>query len=185
MKAVVLHGSPRKGMNSDTLADSFLSGLSKSGPIKVTHFYLNEMDIAPCQGCLACAEPPHECRIDDDMQDIYREYKKSNFIIWTTPMYWGYLTAQMKLAQDRMEALAWRDFGEKTFAVLITYRHHYESATNMFRRIAPHFNINLHILECCTYDKDTGKDVPIEELPDKLDEAYELGKKLGLTSSSF
>ena len=184
MKAIVLHGSPRKGMNSDTLVESFLSGLGKSGPIKVTHFYLNEMAIAPCQGCLACADPPHKCRIDDNMQQIYREYKKSDLIIWATPMYWGYLTAQMKLAQDRMEALAWKDFGEKTFAVLITYRHHYESAANMFRRIAPHFKIDLHVLECCTYEQATGRDVPIDELPDKLEEVYELGKKLGLTSSS-
>ena len=182
MKAVVLHGSPRKGMNSDTLTESFLTGLNEKESIETTHFYLNEMEIAPCQGCLACAESPHECKIDDDMQDVYREYKKSDLIVWATPMYWGYLTAQMKLVQDRMEALAWRDFGEKTFAVIITYRHHYESAANMFRRISPFFNIDLHVLECCTYEKKTGRDIPIDELPVKREEAYELGKKLGISS---
>ncbi len=66
----------------------------------------------------------------------------------------------------------------------MTYRHHYESAANMFRRIAPHFNIDLHILECCTYDKETGKDVPMEDIPEKLREAYDLGERFGLTSSS-
>jgi hypothetical protein len=55
----------------------------------------------------------------------------------------------------------------------------------MFRRIALHFKIDLHVLECCTYEQETGMDVPIGELPDKLEEAFELGKKLGLTSSSF
>ncbi len=181
MKTVVLHGSPRKGMNSDTLTESFLSGLRESGSTEVTHFYLNEMEIAPCQGCLECDEPPHNCKIIDDMQNVYKAYKNADLIIWATPMYWGYLTAQMKLAQDRMEALAWKGFGGKTFAVLITYRHHYESASNMFMRIAPQFKIDLHLLECCTYDKDTGKDIPIEALPEKLREAFDLGKKLGLT----
>lgn len=143
------------------------------------------MEISPCQGCLACsATPLHKCKIDDDMQQVYSTYTKSDLIVWATPMYWGYLTAQMKLAQDRMEALAWGGFGAKTFAVLMTYRHHYESAANMFRRIAPHFNIDLHIIECCTYEKETRKDVPIEKLPEKLQKAYELGKRLGLTSSS-
>ena len=89
----------------------------------------------------------------------------------------------MKLGQDRMEALAWEGFGDKTFATLFTYRHHYESAANMFRRIAPHFKIDLHVLECCTYEKETGRDIPIEELPHKLEEAYELGKKLSTSTS--
>ena len=178
MKAVVLYGSPRRGKNSDTLADSFVSGLNSGSDWDVTHFYLNTMDIAPCQGCLSCAEPPHVCRVKDDMKEIYRAYKESSLIVWATPMYWGYLTAQMKLVQDRMEALAWEGFGEKTFAVLITYRHHYESAANMFRRIAPHFKIDLHVLDCCTYEKETGRDIPINELPEKLREAYELGYRL-------
>jgi len=183
MKAVILHGSPRKGKNSDSLVESFIKGLIMEKPWNVTHFYLNELDISPCQGCLVCAKPPHNCRIDDDMQRIYQTYKESDLIIWATPMYWGYLTAQMKLVQDRMEALAWEGFGNKTFATLFTYRHHYESAANMFRRIAPHFKIDLHVLDCCTYDKETGRDVPINELPEKLVEAYELGKRLSTSSS--
>ena len=117
------------------------------------------------------------------MQRIYASYRASDLIVWTTPMYWGYLTSQMKLVQDRMEALAWEGFGNKTFATLFTYRHHYESAANMFRRIASHFNIDLHVLDCCTYEKKTGRDVPIDELPEKLLEAYELGKRLSTSSS--
>jgi multimeric flavodoxin WrbA len=183
MKAVVLHGSPRKGKNSDSLAESFIKGLTEENPWKVDHFYLNELEIAPCQGCLSCAKPPHNCKIDDDMQGIYVSYKESDLIIWATPMYWGYLTAQMKLVQDRMEALAWEGFGDKTFAALFTYRHHYESAANMFKRIAPHFKIDLHVLDCCTYDKETGRDIPINELPEKLAEAYEMGKLLSTSSS--
>ena len=45
MKIVVLHGSPRKGKNSDTLADSFIEGVYQTEGHSVTHFYLNEMSI--------------------------------------------------------------------------------------------------------------------------------------------
>jgi multimeric flavodoxin WrbA len=179
MKAVVLHGSPRKGKNSDTLAESFIKGLTEDNPWDVTDFYLNELDIGHCQGCLACENPPHDCMIDDDMQGIYLAYKEADLIVWTTPMYWGYLTSQMKTVQDRMEALAWEGFGDKTFVTMFTYRHHYESAANMFRRICPNFKVDLHVLECCTYEKEMSRDMPINELLEKLDEAYRLGLKLG------
>lgn len=114
MNVVVLHGSPRKGMNSDTLADQFLSGLHEQGEHKVTHFYTNEMEIKPCQGCLHCATSPgHACAIDDDMTEIYAAYKGSDLVVWATPMYWGYMTAQMKAVLDRMEALAWEGFEDR------------------------------------------------------------------------
>ena len=115
------------------------------------------------------------------MQYIYKSYKESDLIIWVSPMYWGYLTAQLKLVQDRMEALAWSGFENKTFVVLLTYRHHYQSTASMFERIAPHFNIDLHILECCTLDPETRRDIPIIEIPEKLEEAYNLGIRLGKT----
>ena len=178
MKVTVLHGSPRRGGNSDTLTERFLMGLNEAENNQVTHFYVNELQISPCQGCLICAEPTHSCKIDDDMQTIYQSYKESSLIVWASPMYWGYLTAQLKTVQDRMEALAWSGFENKTFAVILTYRHHYQSAASMFERITPHFHVDLHVLQCCTYDSETKRDIPVDELHEKLDEAYRLGVKL-------
>ncbi len=180
LNVVVLHGSPRKGMNSDTLAEHLLRGLSERGEHKVTHFYTNEMEIKPCQGCLHCASSPgHGCATIDDMQQIYRAYREADLIVWATPMYWGYMTAQLKAVQDRMEALAWEGFEGKTFAVLITYRYHYQSTVGMFERIAPHFKISLHTVTCCTYDHETRRDLPISACEEELEQAYQLGRKLG------
>jgi len=72
MKTVVLHGSPRRNGNSDTLALHFLKGLNEGGENEVRHFYTNDMNIRPCQGCLSCeTSPNHSCAIVDDMQEIY------------------------------------------------------------------------------------------------------------------
>jgi len=180
MKAIVLHGSPRKGGNSDTLAREFLRGLAETGDHEVKHFYLNEMSIRPCQGCNHCASSPgHRCALDDDMGLIYDAYRASDLIVWASPMYWGYITAQMKTVQDRMEALACGGFDGKTFAVLLTYNHHYESAANMFRRIAPFFHIDLHVVPCRTYDPERNVSLPIESCAKELEEAYVLGRRLG------
>jgi multimeric flavodoxin WrbA len=176
LRIVVLHGSPRRGMNSDTLADKFLQGISEKSATEITHFYVNEMNILPCQGCLSCEKPPHKCRIEDDMQKIYNSYKEAEIIVWVTPMYWGYLTSQIKKVQDRMESLAWSGFSDKTFVVLITYRYHFQSAAGMFERIAPYFKINLHIIPCRTYDGN--RDVSIYSCVKELEQAYNLGKRL-------
>lgn len=177
---MVLHGSPRKNGNSDTLTEYFIRGVRETGDADVKHFYVNDLRIRPCQGCLICeTSVNHGCAIKDDMQKIYSAYIDADIIVWATPMYWGYLTAQLKSVLDRMEALAWEEFGGKTFVVMITYRHHCESAVEFFKRIAPHFKIKLHVITCCTYDESSGKDVSISSLTDKLEEAYELGKYLG------
>ena len=180
VKAIVLHGSPRRGMNSDTLVDEFLSGLAETGAHVVQHFILNEMNIKPCQGCLHCAtSQSHQCSIEDDMTLIYNAYREADIVVWASPMYWGYITAQMKTVQDRMEALAWEGFDGKVFVVLLTYRHHYESAANMFRRIAPYFHIDLHVVPCKTYDDVGKRDLPIRECTEELRKAFELGETIG------
>jgi len=176
MRVAVLHGSPRRGGNSDTLVEHFLRGLRESGGHEMAHFYLNEMEIRPCHGCLGCAVPPHECVIRDDMPEIYGAYRGADLVVWPSPMYWGYLTGQLKVVQDRMEALAWSGFGGKIFAVIITYRHPCESAAAMFERICPYFSMEPHTLVCRTFDPAAGRDVPVGILPGKLEEAYRLGR---------
>ncbi|MCJ7700569.1 MAG: flavodoxin family protein [Anaerolineales bacterium] len=179
MKVLVLHGSPRKNRNSDTLARYFLNGLGESREQAIQHFYLNELTISPCQGCLSCeTSEDHTCAILDDMQDIYAAFIQADLIVFATPMYWGYLTAQLKTAVDRMEALAWTHFRDKTFIVLITYRFHCESAVAFFERISPHFGIELHVVTCRTWDENLRADIPITDCPEKLNQAYELGVSL-------
>lgn len=183
MKTIVLHGSPRKHGDSDTLAESFLKGLSENGPAAVEHFYTNEMAITPCQGCLNCATSEnHRCAIEDDMQDIHAAFVDADLVVWATPMYWGYITAQLKAALDRMESLVMGDhFRGKTFVVLITYHYHCQSTVAFFERVCPYFGVDLHVITCRTLNVETDRHIPISDRQDKLDEAYELGKKLGLT----
>lgn len=180
MRIVILRGSPRKNGNSATLIDYFLKGLTKTKTHHIDDFYINELNISPCQGCLYCSSSEnHECKIKDDMEQIYTAYRNADLIIYATPMYWGYMSAQLKIVMDRMEALAWEHFFDRKLVIIITYRHHFESTVSFFERIAPFFRLKLHFLICCTYDKQEGKDIPISRLKNKLEEAYDLGLKLG------
>lgn len=172
MKITVIHGSPRKHRNSDTMVESFLKGLH--GENSTFHFYTNEMNIRGCQGCLKCDQHlEHFCATEDDMQQIYRAFIESDIIVFATPMYWGYMTAQMKAVMDRMEAITGY-FKNKIFVVLITYRHHCESTVNFFKRVCPFFGVDLHLITCRTMDEKEN-DLPISAFPDKLQEAFALG----------
>ena len=78
MRVVVLRGSPKRGGSSDTIADSLLKGLKKTGPIEVSDFVLNDMTIRPCQGCESCmTSKDHKCVIDDDMHQIYSVFAEA------------------------------------------------------------------------------------------------------------
>jgi multimeric flavodoxin WrbA len=178
MNTIVLHGSPRKNGDSDTLAEAFLSRLQAQGECQIKHFYTNEMNIRPCQGCLKCNNHlVHYCATEDDMQQIYSAFIDSEIIVFATPMYWGYMTAQLKAVMDRMEAITGY-FKGKTFVVLITYHYHCASTVAFFERITPFFKVKLHVITCRTMDEKTEKDIPVTAIPEKLREAEELGRKV-------
>jgi multimeric flavodoxin WrbA len=180
MRVLILRGSPRKNGNSATLLNYFLKGLRKSNIHHVDDYFINDLTISPCQGCLYCATSKnHECKIKDDMEEIYSAYHDADLVVYATPMYWGYMTAQLKIVMDRMEALAWEYFFDKTLVIIITYRHHFESTVGFFERIAPFFRLKLNFLICCTYDKQKDIDIPVSSLKEKLKEAYQLGLLLG------
>jgi len=182
LKVLVLHGSPRKGGDTDTLAGSFLEGLTLASQHDITHVYTNEIDVSPCQMCEKCGKPPYRCVIDDDMQPIYDDFISANLVVWASPMIWGYLTAQMKAVLDRMEALAIvpeRSFEGKTYVAILGYRHHYQSAAAFFERICKYYGIRLHFLVYCSVNPKGGRDLPAADSHEKLAEAFELGAQLG------
>ena len=69
MKIVALQASPRKDGNCDVLMDEMIRGIEENGG-KVTKYYLENQEIAPCKACLYCAENPECVRADDGKQNI-------------------------------------------------------------------------------------------------------------------
>jgi multimeric flavodoxin WrbA len=104
-KVVVIKGSPRKFGNTATLADQLIEG-ARTGGAEVTQYYLQGMDIQPCDACDACqAGVDVGCIVDDDMQIIYPELTAAHAIAIASPVYWFNMSAQTKMLIDRCYAL--------------------------------------------------------------------------------
>jgi multimeric flavodoxin WrbA len=184
MKVVVLHGSPRRGGNSDTLAEHFVRGVKQAGDFEILDFVLNDMNISPCQGCESCmTSEGHKCVIDDDMHQIYSVFADADIVVWATPMYWGYMTAQMKTALDRMEALAMdpeKYWVDKEFVAIVTYRHHYQSTIGFFERVQNYFRFKFNSILYCSKNESGLEDFHVTSDDEKLKEASNLGMRLGI-----
>jgi len=103
MRVLGIAGSPRRGGNTDLLLAEFMRGAASKG-VEVKTFVLNDLDIAPCQHCDACLKAG-KCRIDDDMQMVYRELEQADLIVLASPIQFTGVTAQMKTMIDRLQAL--------------------------------------------------------------------------------
>ncbi len=103
MKVLGIAGSPRRGGNTDLLLAEVMKGAASCGA-EVKTIILNDLKITPCQHCDACLKAGR-CRIDDDMQMIYRELKEADRVVIASPIQFMGPTAQMKLMIDRCQAL--------------------------------------------------------------------------------
>jgi multimeric flavodoxin WrbA len=70
----------------------------------VSKITLRDKVIAPCDGCLGCARTG-ECVLQDDMQEVYKEIREADGIIWASPVYFWSMSGLTKNALDRTYAL--------------------------------------------------------------------------------
>ena len=123
-KIMIVLGSPRKKGNSAKLAELVAKG-AKEGGAKVETFYLNGMNIKPCQACMKCQkENAKGCAIRDDMQSLYPKLKEADGVVIASPVYWFNLSAQTKTFIDRCFAVGVEErniFKGKPMALLMSY----------------------------------------------------------------
>ncbi len=105
---LVISTSPRKGGNSDTLADQFVRGVQEVGnqAEKVT---LYDKTIGFCKGCLAC-QTTQRCVIHDDAETIAQKMLTADVIAFATPIYYYGMCGQMKTMLDRANPLFPADY---------------------------------------------------------------------------
>jgi len=103
LKVIGIAGSPRRGGNTDLLLAEVLRGAASKGA-EVKTIVLNDLNITPCQHCDACLEKG-KCRIEDDMQMVYRELEAADRIVLASPLHFMTVTAQAKAMIDRCQSL--------------------------------------------------------------------------------
>ena len=103
MKVLGIAGSPRRGGNTDLLLAEVMKGAASRGA-EVKTIILNDLEITPCQHCDACLEAGN-CRVQDDMQMVYRELEEADRIVLASPIQFMGVTAQAKAMIDRGQAL--------------------------------------------------------------------------------
>lgn len=176
-KAVIISSSLRVKSNSEILAKECARGVTDSGN-EAELIELKGKNIQYCRGCLAC-QSNHKCVIKDDVAEIMTKVKNADVVIFATPIYYYEMSGQLKTLLDRMNPMYGTDYrftdvymiataadnGETTFdrayAGLGGWVDCFENAT--LKGIVKGFGIN-----------DPGE---AAAYPDKLKEAYELGKR--------
>ena len=111
-KVLIISTSPRKGGNSDTLADAFARGAKEAGH-SVEKICLCGKSIGFCRGCLSC-QKTMKCVISDNAAEIVEKMHSAEVIVFATPVYYYEMSGQMKTMLDRSNPLYPSDyaFGE-------------------------------------------------------------------------
>lgn len=103
MKILGIAGSPRRGGNTDILLSRFMEGaLSRQAEVKT--LVVCDLKISGCLHCDACLIKGI-CRVQDDMQIVYKELESADGIVITSPVQFMGVSAQLKAMIDRCQAL--------------------------------------------------------------------------------
>lgn len=105
---LILSTSPRKGGNSDTLAEEFARGAREAGH-QVEKIELYNKAIGFCRGCLAC-QKTRRCVIHDDADMIAQKMLTADVLVFATPIYFYEMCGQMKTLLDRSNPLYPADY---------------------------------------------------------------------------
>jgi multimeric flavodoxin WrbA len=103
MKIIGILGSMRTDGNTEIMVDHALD-VARGKGISTSKITLRDMTIAPCNGCMGCVKTG-ECIIDDDMQEVYRQIREADGIIWASPVYYWSMSGLTKITLDRTFAL--------------------------------------------------------------------------------
>lgn len=100
-KVLILTGSPRRGGNTDLLAEAFARGAKEAGHEVVIYETAHEK-IKGCRACDRCFTTGKACIFDDDgFNKLAALLLESDAVAFAVPLYWYNFPAQMKAALDR------------------------------------------------------------------------------------
>lgn len=104
MKIVVITGSPRKNGNSFAMTEAFIRAAEALGHT-VQRFDAALLQIGGCRACQTCFKTGKACSFDDDFNRIAPAVLEADAVVYTMPVYWYSIPAQIKGVIDRIFSL--------------------------------------------------------------------------------
>ena len=100
-KIVVITGSPRKDGNSFAMTEAFIKAAEAKGHT-VIRFDAAMKKLGGCHACETCFKTGKACTFDDDFNTIAPAILEADAVVFTTPVYWYSIPAQIKCVIDRI-----------------------------------------------------------------------------------
>lgn len=102
MLVLGIHGSPRRGGNSEILLDHCLEAARQAGAA-TEKLRAAGLQIGGCRSCGGCDETG-KCVVPDDMQQVYPLLDRAERIVLASPIFFYSFPAQIKALIDRAQA---------------------------------------------------------------------------------
>lgn len=100
-KIVVITGSPRKEGNSFAMTNAFIKAAEKKGHT-VVRFDAAMKNVGGCRACETCFKTGKACSFDDDFNAIAPILLEADAVVFTMPVYWYSIPAQIKGVIDKL-----------------------------------------------------------------------------------
>ena len=176
MKVVILNGSPRKGGNTEIMAETFAKAADKH---EVEILNIAPMNIEGCLGCKYCYAHQGECVQKDDMQMICDKLAWADGVVMASPLYFAGISAQLKAVLDRLHSPIKDSFHFKKIALLMTAGSpnpaSFASVSMQYETLVRHFK--LESVGTLLVNGMHGKG-DVENHPEELERARTLGRAM-------
>ena len=124
-KIVVITGSPRSNGNSFAMTKAFIEAAEAKGHT-VTRFDAAMKNVGGCHACETCFKTGKACSFDDDFNTIAPAILEADAVVFTMPVYWYSIPAQIKGVIDKMFSfcVAGKDISRKKCALITCCEEH-------------------------------------------------------------
>lgn len=178
--AIILIGSPRKGGNTDLLAEALLEGVREAGG-EGEKVFVDDLDIHPIGPVGDVMAERVDVHADDDFLPLLQRVIAADILVFGSPVYWQGLPAQLKAFVDRwscyyVNPMLLEGMRGKVFAALVPHGapdpDHHRWVTEPMKVWAAHFEAPWagHVSVAAQ------KMGLVAERPEVLQAARELGK---------
>lgn len=193
LNILTLSGSPIKESSTEILLGQIALGIAESSEDKVRDelIRLNDIEFRACQSCGESPEPDW-CLFRDDIYPVYDKLINCDVVLFGSPVYFDTVSAQAKLFIDRCNCLRPPDFDNESHShfkkvlpkkrlgamVLVGgERGKFECA----RKVLAGFFKWIWVENCGTinYAGKKWREIgPVKDDPEKMNEAFKLGRKI-------